>query len=97
MLVSSFIYIVIQQRLLFFVFAILNVIATIIYSIYFWLTRTSTSKKNVIILNNHDLAIEAGRFIDLIEQIYLCIYIYIFDLDVPLNEETIPSMTMNSI
>jgi hypothetical protein len=67
MLVSSYIYIVIQQRLLFFVFAIINIIAMIIYSIYFFLTRTKSSKKDVSILNNHDPVIEAGRCIDLIK------------------------------
>ena len=91
MLVSSFIYIVIQQRLLFLVFAILNVIAMIIYSIYFFFTRTKTSKENVCVLNNHDSMIEAGRRIDLIKHTYMCI----FDLDIPLNEKMIPSSTNN--
>ncbi|CAF4668761.1 unnamed protein product [Rotaria magnacalcarata] len=47
LLVSSYIYIVVNQRLLFLVFAILNLVAAILYSIYFLLTRKKTSSKNV--------------------------------------------------
>jgi hypothetical protein len=63
MLVASFIYIVIQQRLLFLVFTILNIIAAIIYSIYFLLTRKKPSSKHVSISNNDDILITAGNFI----------------------------------
>jgi hypothetical protein len=84
MLVSSFIYIIIQQRLLFLVFAILNLVAAIIYSIYFLLTRTKTSRKNLTVSND---AIEAGSLV------YLIKYKYIFDLDIPLNQETFPLST----
>lgn len=63
MLVASFIYIVIQQRLLFLVFGIFNIIAAIIYSIYFLLTREKTSSKKVNISNKDDTLIAIGNFI----------------------------------
>ncbi|CAF3227411.1 unnamed protein product [Rotaria socialis] len=49
LLVSSYIYIVVNQRLLFLVFAILNLVAAILYSIYFLLTRKKTSSKNATV------------------------------------------------
>lgn len=63
MLVASYIYIVIQQRLLFLVFAILNIIAAVIYSIYFLLTRKKPSSNNVTISNTNDLSIPTGSFL----------------------------------
>ncbi|CAF4513108.1 unnamed protein product [Rotaria socialis] len=54
LLVSSFIYIVLQQRLLFLVFAILNIIAASIYSIYFLLTRKKSTNTNVTVSNNNN-------------------------------------------
>jgi len=63
MLVASFIYIVIQQRLLFLVFAILNIIAAIIYSIYFLLTREKSSGIKVNLSNKDDTIIATGNFI----------------------------------
>lgn len=47
LLVSSFIYIVIDQRLLFLVFALFNLIAAFIYSIYFLFTRTKRTNPNL--------------------------------------------------
>jgi len=63
MLVSSFIYIVIQQRLLFLVFAILNIIAAFIYSIYFFLTRENALSKSLMISSNNDVMIPTGKYI----------------------------------
>lgn len=59
LLVSSYIYIVIQQRLLFLVFAILNLLAAISYSIYFLLARQPASKTLAV----RGDAFEAGNFI----------------------------------
>lgn len=59
MLVASYIYIIIQQRLLFLVFAILNIVAAIIYSIYF-LIRKKSSKQNVTVSNTNDISIPTG-------------------------------------
>ena len=60
LLVSSFIYIVIEQRLLFLVFTILNVIGAILYSIYFLLSM-KFSKQNVTVLNKTDVVPEEGN------------------------------------
>jgi hypothetical protein len=62
MLISSFIYVVIQQRLLFLVFAIFNLIAAIIYSIYFFLTREKSSSKTMIKPDNN-VVIDTGKWI----------------------------------
>jgi hypothetical protein len=62
MLISSFIYVVIQQRLLFLVFAIFNLIAAIIYSIYFFLTRKKSSSKTMIKPDNN-VVIDTGKWI----------------------------------
>ena len=63
LLVSSYIYIAIQQRLLFLVFSILNIIAAIFYSIYFLLTHKKSSIKNVIVSTNNNNVTEEGNFI----------------------------------
>lgn len=47
MLVASFIYIVIEQRLLFLVCALFNLFAALIYSIYFFFTRNKTTDVNL--------------------------------------------------
>ncbi|CAF1292604.1 unnamed protein product [Rotaria sp. Silwood1] len=58
LLVSSYIYIAIQQRLLFLVFSILNIIAAIFYSIYFLLTYNKSAIKTVAVTNNNEIVIE---------------------------------------
>ncbi|CAF0920899.1 unnamed protein product [Adineta ricciae] len=58
LLVSSFIYIVIHQRLLFLVFATINLLAVIIYSIYFCFTRQTA---------NENLSVEANANIIMLE------------------------------
>ncbi|UJR36825.1 hypothetical protein I4U23_029538 [Adineta vaga] len=59
LLISSFIYIVVQQRLLFLIFAIINLIAAIIYSIYFFLTRQSSGKNVSTSKNDNTVILEA--------------------------------------
>ncbi|CAF3505967.1 unnamed protein product [Rotaria socialis] len=54
LLISSLIYIVFQERLLFLVFMILNIIAAIIYSIYFLLKWRKSSHKSLTSSNNDD-------------------------------------------
>ncbi|CAF4789128.1 unnamed protein product [Rotaria socialis] len=77
LLVSSFIYIVLQQRLLFLVFAILNIIAASIYSIYFLLTRKKSTNTNVTVSNNNNnnnnnnVSVEEGNFVNKIKNKYL--------------------------
>jgi hypothetical protein len=63
LLVSSYIYIVIQQRLLFLVFSIFNIIAAIIYSIYFLLTREKSSRQNAITSDANESVLKTGNFI----------------------------------
>ncbi len=88
MLVASYIYIVIHQRLLFLVFAILNLTAAIIYSIYFLITRGKSSSKSVTQAHKNGLVIEAGNVISCFR------HSYVLHLDVPLNEELLPSSPM---
>jgi hypothetical protein len=63
LLLGSYIYIVIQQRLLFLLCAILNIIAAVVYSIYFLLRKEKPAGRNRTLSNNIDVALEAGNSI----------------------------------
>ncbi|CAF1240249.1 unnamed protein product [Adineta steineri] len=58
LLVSSVIYIFIEERLLFLVFGILNMIAAIIYSIYFLLSKKSAGKNMTLSSTNNNVVLE---------------------------------------
>jgi hypothetical protein len=63
LLISSYIYIVIQQRLLFLVFCIFNITAAVIYSIYFFLTRNKSSSPTIIVLKTDGIVAQTGNLI----------------------------------
>jgi len=59
LLIASFIYTLIQQRVLFLIISIFNLIAAIIFSIYFLLHRQYSKKS---IEKNDNNAVEYGKY-----------------------------------
>lgn len=65
LIASSFIYTRLQSRLLFFIFALFNIIAAILYGIYFFFHREKPSKSQRLTISSNipKIVIDPGKFI----------------------------------